>query len=288
MTGRVEGHRRWFLNRQRQTMVVIPAPGAISMGRGKDQRQCLIDRQFAIASHEVTVGEFLRFRKHHQYLKQFSPTDDCPMIWVNWFDAVAYCNWLSDQEGLPKDQWCYEPNDEGRYEDGAKMAPNFLSREGYRLPTEAEWEYACRADTDTDYSFGDSDDLLRKYAWFVGDSLSKSHPVGSLQGNDLGLFDMNGNVWEWCQDAFGVYDDRAARKDHVENLLMSNDADRVLRGGSFNDQPIYLCSYGKSRKRATPDFGETLEGFRIAKTCPMGNPHVPATNPPGSNPGEEK
>ena len=124
---------------------------------------------------------------------------------VSWYDAAAYCNWLSEQEGIPKEQWCYEPNKDGKYAEGMKMAPNYLKRTGYRLPTEAEWEYACRAGSEAGYSMGESEDLLGKYGWFQQNSLGKSHPVGSLKSNDLGLFDMHGNAWEWCQDAYKAY-----------------------------------------------------------------------------------
>src|SRR5262249_13056864 len=136
-------------------------------------------------------------------------------------------------EGLTKDQWCYEPNEEGNYSGGMKMAPNFLQRTGYRLPTESEWEFSCRAGTDTHYSFGDTDELLGKNGWFVGNSHSKSHHVGSLRVNDLGLFDLHGNLWEWCQDAFGKFDDELARKDQERNLVVNDEAPRVQRGGSF-------------------------------------------------------
>ena len=92
---------------------------------------------------------------------------------MSWYDAAAYCNWLSEQEGIPKLQWCYEPNKDGNYAEGMKMASDYLKRLGYRLPSEAEWEYACRADADTGFSFGESVELVGKYAWFVVNSFSK-------------------------------------------------------------------------------------------------------------------
>ena len=111
--------------------------------------------------------------------------------------AAAYCNWLSEQEGLPKDQWCYLPNERGAYTPRDDDSRRCLAATGYRLPTEAEWEYACRSGTITSRYYGDSTDLLDKYAWYQANSQDHAWPCGSLLPNDLGLFDMLGNVFEW-------------------------------------------------------------------------------------------
>ena len=91
------------------------------------------------------MRQFLEFRKEHEYVKRYAPSSDCPVNMVTWYEAVAYCNWLSEHEGIPKEEWCYLPSSSGKYEAGMKMASNYLQRTGYRLPTDAEWEYACRA-----------------------------------------------------------------------------------------------------------------------------------------------
>ena len=169
---------------------------------------CVIPRRFAIADKEVTVEQFQRFVKTNpqfgldpsELKPATAPIRTGPMIGVTWYGAAAYCNWLSEQEGLPKDQWCYLPNEAGAYDEGMTIPADVLQRTGYRLPTEAEWEYACRSGTITSRYYGLSTDLLGKYAWYQANSQEHAWPCGSLLPNDLGLFDMLGNVFEWCQD----------------------------------------------------------------------------------------
>ena len=187
-------------------MVIVRGPVEFDMGEGKSQHRERIGHSFAIATKEVTVEQFQRFLKENPRIQvknyePYSPEPTCPMNSVSWYDAAAYCNWLSKQEGLPEDQWCYGPNEKGDYAEGMKLMSNAENRKGYRLPTEAEWEYSCRAGAVTGYSFGEPWELLEKYGWYVKNSPNRTQPVGSLKPNDLGLFDLHGNLWEWCQDS---------------------------------------------------------------------------------------
>src|SRR5262249_44655160 len=135
-------------------------------------------------------------------------------------------------------EWCYEPNREtGKYAEGMKLVKDYLKRKGYRLPTEAEWEYACRAGVNTRRHFGESDDLLSKYAWYTANSKERTWPVGSLKPNDLGLFDMHGQLYAWCQERELRYPQNTggeASEDNEDILAVHDREPRLLRGGSFN------------------------------------------------------
>ena len=265
---------RWYVNGQGQTLVVIPGPVEFMMGsppteKGREESEAQhwrrIGRSFAIASKEVTVEQFLRFRKDHPFNRQAAPSSDCPVNMVSWYDAAAYCNWLSEQEAIPKEQWCYEPNKEGKYDEGMKMAANYLQRTGYRLPTEAEWEFACRAGAATRYFFGESEELLPKYAWYQKNSQNKSWPVGSLKPNDLGLFDMHGNESEWCQDAYKPYQSSGDGQsiDDIEYPAdITDSGSRAQRGGAFN---AYLAFFPQLQQ--WPHLRQ--KGIRPARTLPF-------------------
>src|SRR5262249_41528304 len=152
-------------------LVLVP-PGEFETAEGDKRLKVRVERRFALAAREVTVAEFLRFRKDHPYSKDYTPTEDCPVNLVSWYDAAAYCNWLSKQEGIAEDQWCYVPNETGAYAEGMRVKANALSLSGYRLPAEAEWELACRAGSVTAWSMGGAEDLLGKYGWYTANSPS--------------------------------------------------------------------------------------------------------------------
>jgi formylglycine-generating enzyme required for sulfatase activity len=243
------------------------------------QHKKRINRIFAIAAKEVTVEQFSRFYKDNfkkdYYVdnnRKYSPTADSPVNTVSWYQAVAYCNWLSEREGIPKDQWCYEKNPNGEYGEDMTMAPDYLKRTGYRLPTEAEWEYACRAGASTSRFYGESDALLEKYAWYSKNSLDRSLlpgipgrfgvPGDSVKPNDFGLFDMLGNAVEWCQDINFVYRDGDDKE--AKSLTVLNKDARILRGGSLNFNAANVRS--AHRQFNAPAFTNAIGGFRPART----------------------
>jgi formylglycine-generating enzyme required for sulfatase activity len=242
--------RGWSVNSQGQTMVVIPKPreGWFWMGEEETRHQQPMGHNFALSSEDVTVEQFQRFREDYEPDKQFAPTKECPAISVSWYDAAAYCNWLSKREGIGEGQWCYEPNKDGKYAEGMKIKAGYLGLKGYRLPTGAEWEYACRAGSTVVYSFGEPAELLERYGWFDRNSLGQVHPCGKLKPNDLGLFDMHGNVWQWMHDSDEVF----ARASF-----------RASRGGSWRLDAGY-CRAADSY-RCTTDYRHDGLGFRLAR-----------------------
>jgi serine/threonine protein kinase/formylglycine-generating enzyme required for sulfatase activity len=258
--GKPKGGRRWYVDSLGQTFVHVPL-GRFERGTGPTRDRIRIDHGFAIAAREVTVAQFRRFRKDYTIGDNFARSDDCPAHEVTWYDAAAYCNWLSEQQGIPKEEWCYMPNEQGRYASGMKAVRNVLSRSGYRLPTTLEWEYACRAGSVTRWSLGEAEDLLTKYAWYVSNSWSRLHPVGTLRPNDFGLFDMHGNAWEWChsrQDAT-TSTGRPAQATEVTDTSLRN-----ARGGAFGHGPLTLHSVSEIDVTPTERGGDL--GFRPART----------------------
>jgi hypothetical protein len=259
----------WYVNGQGQTMVVVPgrlkflmgSPPTEAEGDAEKLHSEGIPRSFAIAAREVTVDQFLKFRPDFDYKKKYAPTGECPVNALTWYEAVAYCNWLSDKEGLDRKQWCYEPNPDGKYAEGMRLAPDSLKRTGYRLPTEAEWEYACRAGTLTSRYYGETDELLDNYAWYLQNSANRLQPVGLLKPNDLGLFDMLGNALEWCQSRSAPYHDGV---DLEEPLDVNDKTTRVLRGGSFFTQGLTVRS--ADRYMYVPTVRPTNIGFRPVRT----------------------
>ncbi len=274
-----DGKRRWYVNKQGQTMVLIPGPVEYRMGSPLSEEGRLesetphrrrIPRGFAIGASSVTVNEFKRFDPKHSFTKRYSPDDEGPIVSVTWYQAAQYCNWLSDQEGIPETEWCYPKHEEIKA--GMKPLPDYLKRKGYRLPTEAEWEYAARAGAVTSRFYGSSLELLPRYAWFLENSKAeggdnRAWPVGQKRPNDLGLLDMQGNVWNWVYDPYDDYPTQqgtATIMDASDIRQIKEEIRRVLRGGSFlNRSPLVRVPY---RFYNAPSDRFNSLGLRLART----------------------
>jgi formylglycine-generating enzyme required for sulfatase activity len=219
-----------------------------------------ITKPFYLGIHEVTQKQYqdvTGFNPSHfsqqgpgKEAVQGTETSQLPVESETWFEAIDFCIQLSEREQLPP----YYRHD------GELVA--ILGGIGYRLPTEAEWEYACRAGTAACWSFGPDPEQLAQHAWFKSNSSSQTHPTGELMANPFGLFDMYGNAWEWCWDVFAEYPLSAASDPTGPEVGKGH----VLRGGAFHDEPSYVRS--ASRGWNVPDKRNNSYGFRVARDCP--------------------
>jgi formylglycine-generating enzyme required for sulfatase activity len=238
-------------------MVLVPIPaGEFMMGspdsdkdaanHEKPQHLVKITKPFYLGVHQVTQEAYKLVMGDNP--SHFQGDDRRPVENVAWTKAVNFCNRLSDQEGL---DLYYKIDGQG---------VSIIGGSGYRLPTEAEWEYACRAGTTTKWSSGNQEIDLEEVCWFSKNSSMKTHAVGALVPNDLGLYDMHGNVLEWCWDWFGKY----SKETLDDPIGPASGSRRVWRGGSF----IYETDICRSAFRSSwlPDIQNYLIGFRVSRT----------------------
>jgi formylglycine-generating enzyme required for sulfatase activity len=286
-TGKVEEKRQWYVTAwqgwQGHNLAVIRSPEEFIMGSPEDEperdpeeapHRRRIPRSFALTTEEVRVRQFREFlranpavRHDWRATEKSSPDPDGPVLGVTWFAAAQYCRWLSDLEKVPPDQMCYPSIEEiEKCKDGVtplKLPADYLTRTGYRLPTEAEWEYACRAGAVTSRPYGIGDDLLDRYARHVRNAYGRAARVGSLKPNDLGMFDMLGNAREWCHDALEPYP-AGPLEDREQPGAVLAEKRRVLRGGGFLSAAPELRS--AHRFGFHPQMSFNQAGFRVART----------------------
>jgi formylglycine-generating enzyme required for sulfatase activity/DNA-binding response OmpR family regulator len=237
---------RQLANSIGMSMVLIPA-GEFQMGSPdslheapsyeKPQHPVRVNKPFYLAVYPVTLEQYARVME--QPLSGFDGDPQQPVTMVSWEDAVQFCRRLS------------------------ALADEEAAGCVYRLPTEAEWEYACRAGGTGKWCFGDDESALEHYAWYEGNSGDTPHPVGRKRPNAWGLHDMHGNVWEWCADWFGEDFYVVSRPD---DPIGPNSGDgRVLRGGGWTVGPWGTRS--ADRSRYDPGLRSPYNGFRVARNA---------------------
>jgi formylglycine-generating enzyme required for sulfatase activity len=204
----------------------------------KPQHRVRITRPFYLGMYEVTQGQYRAVTGANP--SHFRESDDLPVEQVSWEDGVAFCTALTDRER------------------------SLLDGAIYRLPTEAEWEYTCRAGSTTRYSFGDNVGRLGEFAWYGSNSGKRTHAVGQKRANAWGLFDMHGNVSEWCQDGYaaGYYKELPGADPAGPSLGVG----RVYRSGSWDGNPQGCRS--AYRNRGAPGDRDRHLGFRVARVPP--------------------
>lgn len=245
------------------SMVLVERGSFMMGGPGFDERpvhNVTFTYDLYIGKYSVTFEEYDRFCEETGHSR---PSDNGwgrgrrPVIWVSWYDAIAYCNWLSDKEGLPR---AYD--EEGNLLDANGNVTTDLTRVvGYRLPTEAEWEYAARGGIKSEgYQYAGSDNP-NEVAWYEPNAGGMTQEVGKKLPNELGIYDMSGNVWEWCIDWY-----------HSNFYSLSSGINpyndyghfRVVRGGSWFGGVEFIRV--ENRRYFWPTYGEFNLGFRIART----------------------
>jgi formylglycine-generating enzyme required for sulfatase activity len=206
----------------------------------------------SVAVSSFYMGKYLVTQKEWRDVMGTDPShfkgDDLPVESVTWYDAVQYCNKLSAKNGLDP---CYAIN-------GTNVTCDF-SRSGFRLPTEAEWEYAAkggRQSRGTEYAGSSSVDEV---AWYGGNSGGRTHPVGQKRANELGLYDMSGNVWEWCWDWWGNY----GPSTETDPQGADSGSNRVRRGGSGDGSASGVRAAG--RDGYGPGLRYNISGFRVVR-----------------------
>ncbi|HEY1380108.1 MAG TPA: SUMF1/EgtB/PvdO family nonheme iron enzyme [Gemmataceae bacterium] len=268
LTAELAGKPRpgWWVTPTGHTLVLVRAPAEPAGDAGRQR----IDHSYAIGAYEVTVAQYNRFAPDYKPDKAM-PKPECPAGNVSWFDAARFCRALSLAEGLPESEIVYPPTDgtrpEGYYADvnlPLVLPENWQRRTGYRLPTEAEWEFACRAGTATPRFYGTADGPVTQYAWCRENANGRSWPVGSLRPNPFGLFDVFGNVGEWCADS------RDPPAPGTGPLTVTSRQHRAFRGGTYKFNAYELNS--GQRSSASPHWGFSYNGFRVVRTIRPGAP----------------
>lgn len=279
---RDRGNRKWYVTSRGQTMVLVDRPGVSWIGSPLDEagrsdtetrHRRDIQRSFAIASKVTTVTQILAFEKEHDYDSVASPTEAHPANQVSWYRAARYCRWLSEEEGINEDQMCFKPLEtlreleNGPVETESPMYPDYLHRTGYRMATEAEWEFACRAGTTTVRHFGHDPKLLTGYAWCFSSGNRTMSPPGLLRPNQFGLFDMLGNCYEWTLGVPNRYDlatDSDVTIDGEREEVASDVVGRMLRGSAYFRRDDTIRSAFR-QSAGSRQIHETIS-FRVART----------------------
>ncbi|MES2811610.1 MAG: SUMF1/EgtB/PvdO family nonheme iron enzyme [Bacteroidota bacterium] len=238
--------------------------GTFMMGSKDDNRIAENDEQkqhevkvgaFEINRLEVTVWEWKQYCKKTKTKLPTAPTwgwnDNYPITNVTWFDVVKYCNWLSKQDGLKPAYLFTGPN----------VTCDFTAN-GYRLPTEAEWEFAAKggAKSKNNYFAGSNDSS--EVAWQVKNSDRRPHAVGTKLPNELGIHDMSGNVWEWCWDWYNKDYYKVEDGNNPKGPIRGEK--KSVRGGSWDSQESYLRT--ANRISTSPNITNEFYGFRLART----------------------
>jgi serine/threonine protein kinase/formylglycine-generating enzyme required for sulfatase activity len=265
------GGRQWYVNPVGITMAVIDVPEA---ERAKSPESGQLPARFAIAIIETPLALFERFDPEYaaRWKKVWGdqvPDPDAPASAINYFDAASFCNDLSAREQIPQEEWCYRP---GRVDGVMVLKPDYLKLRGYRLPTICEWVFAARAGTVTDRFFGQDTAASDSYCWHRLNAKTHPRSTGRLRPNDFGLFDVIGNLAEWCYNPNApVYEFCAACPPNGPAGPCEVHY-QARRGGTFmqlsREQGVVSRDSRQDFDLAHPHFRWPNTGFRVVKNEP--------------------
>lgn len=267
--------RDWFVNRQGLAFAVVRPPVELEVSgfaspnltMSIPSRRVRIGRSFAIGLHEIDEVIFASFLKDCPDVQPvdrvaFTPTshaDRAAVERADWLIAVKFCRWLSEREQIPEAEMCFPPISAINSE--MELDKDLLSRSGYRLPTEAEWEYAARAGTSSPTFYGSSARLASFYAWTIENAYREARPSGLLKPNDLGLFDVLGNSCEWTLNGYDWFRRYPAASGIVEDIGDLVGKVHMRRGCSRQRLHDQL-----SIQERAPSHDYPYSGFRLART----------------------
>ena len=258
--------RRWYVDRHRHTMAIVRGPVEIAANGDSLWCSVRIPRSFCLGTKEVTVEQFNLFRRAVKLPELQAERRDLPADFVSWYDAACYCRWVSEQERIASEQMCFPPIDQ--IHEGMTLYPDYLTRKGYRLPTEPEWEYFCRDGSVLNPPFGREERWMRYYVWSVLNSQGHSWPVGRLKPNTLGMFDLLGNVFEWCEGFPTDGEIKAGGLATDREVAGAIQGEGWQRGGAFDSRLKNVrCGYRNPNPRGSQ---YRPVGFRLARTCEAG------------------
>ena len=226
------------------------------------QHKVILPGNFFIGVYPVTQKQFLELMEYNPSIA--NDDEDCPVEGVSWYSAVEFCNKMSEAESLPP---YYEIKAVRRRSNNSieSARVSILGGDGYRLPTEAEWEYACRAGSISPWCFGDQVLDVGHYAWYYDNSTMETHPVGQRKPNSWGLYDMHGNVMEWCYDWYNDLYYRECSEEEENPTGPDNGTAKVLRGGAWQfGAEATRCAY---RNSSVPDAIAGVIGFRVCRNA---------------------
>lgn len=271
------------------TFIVFPAGsyqiGSVmnesDRGTGESRRTVTLSHRFAVLDRELSFAELAAYSpKFHDFMERFEAQPDWAGMGINWYEAVAFCRWLGEQNGLPEDQQVYpapELLDESQFPREPNPASNWAPRNwpleithpGFRLPTEAEWEVVARgggASSVSAYGFGSDPRQLEHFAWFSGNSDKHIHASRQLRPDSRGVFDLHGNLFEWTND----WHENEIEGDAINPMGPATGSNRVIRGGGWDDAPPYCRS--AYRYASSPASRSDHIGVRLVVTLPTETP----------------